>query len=331
MVNADTNWLSSMDATILDNYIPILQDNVFLTNPLLDNLKGNKGLASSVMVEGKKLIVPLMVGKNAGATSYDGYDQINLAPSAGIVDGEIDYSFYTVPIVISREEEKRTSGNKTQMVSLLKGRMTQAEQGLYERLTTDLYSDGTGNGGKNLTGFLAMIPTAASSSAGTYMNINGSTGGVTAWQHKYETQAVASVLTGMENLYRACKDGEDKTNVIVTSDLGESVYAAKLGTSSGTGIGYSVAYTDNKNLDFGAVSYSFKGIPILTDKSHPEVSTTLPIYHFLNTKYLGFIFANWEVEAFTKAQNQKAKYAFINVDCQLFTNNRRRQGKLVTS
>lgn len=319
---ADTNWLSSLNATVLQNYIPILQDNVFQSNPVLQKLQANKGLLSTIKPEGQNLLVPIIVGKNDTATSYSGYDKLPVGPQKGFIDASIGYASYNVSVTISSEEEKRAAGNKTKMVSLLNGRMMQAENSLYELLTQDLFLDGTGNGGKALTGFLAMIPTTAAVTT-SYMGIASNA----AWAHKYKTAGLATLLADMEKLFRSCKDGMDKTDLILTSDLGEEIYGTKLGSG-----GYSVAYAQNTNMDFGPVSYSFKQIPIVTDKAHPDyTANTYPIYHFLNTKYLGFMWANWQVGEYLKPIDQHAKTSLISVDTQLITNNRRRQGKLVVT
>lgn len=319
---ADTNWLSSLNATVLQNYIPILQDNVFESNPVLQKLQANKGLLSSVKPEGQNLLVPIITGKNDTAVAYSGYDKLPVGPQKGFQDAEIGYASYNVSVTISKQEETRAAGNKTKMVSLLNGRMMQAENSLYELLTNDIFvSTGVGAYDKHLTGLDAMIP-ATSAITTAYMGLTS----VPAWAHKYKAAGLATLIADMETLFRQVKDGMDKTDLIITSDLGEQVYGTKLGTG-----GYTVAYASNTNMDFGPVSYTFKGIPIVTDKSCPDATDAYPIYYFLNTKYLGFMFANWDVGAYLKPIDQHAKTSLISVDTQLITNNRRRQGKLVVT
>ena len=260
---------------------------------------------------------------NGGATSYSGYDPINNAPSAGFIDATVRWAHYTAPITISRTEKKYNAGD-SKIVDLVSGRMMQAEESLKQLINQHLYLDGTGNQNKNVIGLLSMIPTTAS--AGTYLNENGAIN--TAWTHKYETMTLASgVLIGLRNLFFQLQDGTDRPNLILTDSIGLSTYEAALLASSG-----SVAITSNGvkgDGSFGDLFY--KGIPIMLDNYHPQVSATLPIYHMLNTKYIGFQYDDGEITPFQQPANMNASTALVNIDCQLFTNNRRRQGKLVLS
>ncbi len=58
---------------------------------------------------------------------------------------------------ISGLEMIQNSG-KEAIIDLLDGRMEVAEAQLANRISGDLYGDGTGNAGKNLTGLAAAVP-----------------------------------------------------------------------------------------------------------------------------------------------------------------------------
>ncbi len=62
------------------------------------------------------------------------------------------------------------NSGKEAIIDLLDGRMEVAEAQLANRISGDLYGNGTGNAGKNLTGLAAAVPD--SPSTGTYGGIN---------------------------------------------------------------------------------------------------------------------------------------------------------------
>ena len=65
------------------------------------------------------------------------------------------------------------NSGKEAIIDLLDGRMQVAEAQLANRISTDIYGDGTGNSGKNLTGLAAAVPDVPNT--GTYGGINRAT------------------------------------------------------------------------------------------------------------------------------------------------------------
>ena len=323
MGNVDTDFNTSLTAITRDSYLMNnLQNNIINDVAALKQLKQKSKVEA--IVQGQYLQVPLMVGLNNGATSYSGYDPINNGPSAGLIDATVRWAHYTAPVTIARTEKKYNSGD-SRIVDLVSARLMQAEESLKKLINEHIYLDGTGNQNKDLIGLLSMIPTTAS--AGTYLGIIGGT--VTAWAHKYATVSVASgVLIGLRDIYYKLTDGGDKPDLILTDDVGLTVYEAALLASSSA---VTIAYASAAKGDGGYGELFYKGIPMVLDNYAPSVSSTLPIYQVLNTKYLGFTFDDGEITPFQQPANMNASTALINIDCQLFTNNRRRQGKLVTS
>ena len=211
---------------------------------------------------GNNIRVPLMVGKNNTTNSYEFYDVLDNTPQKGMIDAKVDWARYATAITISEQEMDETGPAHVKMVDLMKGKIMQAEESLKDRLSTDLYLDGTGNDSKNLLGLLAMIPTSSTSS--TYMSVDGTS--VTAWTQKYQGGASTTLEAMLGNLYRSLKDGGVKPNIILTSDGGEKLYEdLQTGTA-----GVSIAYRDAEVGDIGFGSLRYKGIPMITDKHHPD-------------------------------------------------------------
>lgn len=69
--------------------------------------------------------------------------------------------------------EMLQNSSKEAIIDLLDGRMDIAEAELMNRIGGDVYLDGTGNAGKNLTGLAAAVPDAPTS--GTYGGIDRAT------------------------------------------------------------------------------------------------------------------------------------------------------------
>lgn len=312
----DTDWLTSLYAISADQFLKKLEDNVFNKSVLYTMMKEK----SQVIIRdgGPLLHVPLMVSKNTATNSYEGYDVLDTAPQKGFIDGSIKKAYYYSPITISKQEEEENS-SQAKIVDLLAGRSMQAETSLNDKLNQDLYLDGTGNAGKNLTGLLLMVPSA--SGAGTYLGVNGGT--VTAWDAQYQECASANIISGasgLDSLWYRCKDGMDQPDIVVTDDVGIALYEQK-NRSAGVGI----SYIDGSAADVGFKAVAYKGVPMVPDKGQGT-----GVYHMLNSRYLGFYYKN-DTTDFVRPANQLARTAIIDVVCQLVTSNRRRQGKLVLS
>jgi hypothetical protein len=75
-------------------------------------------------------------------------------------------------VSISGLEQLQNAG-KEQIIDLLEGRVQVAEAQLLNQISAGVYSDGTGNSGKDITGLTAAISTSPTS--GTYGGINRAT------------------------------------------------------------------------------------------------------------------------------------------------------------
>ena len=312
----NTDWTTSLLAISKDQFLTKLQDNIFDKSVIFQTIKQN----SQVIINdgGPQLQVPLMVSKNTGVNSLSGYDVVDTSPQSGFIDGTIGKAYYAAPITISNKEEEENGGD-AQVVNLLAGRTMQAEQSMTDRLNQDLYLDGTGNGGKNLTGLLLMVPSA--SGAGTYMGVNGGT--VTAWDAQYQECASANIISGassLDSLWYRCSDGTDQPDIVVTDDVGITLYEQKNRTS-----GVGISYVNASMADAGFKAVAYKGVPMVSDKGQGT-----GVYHMLNSKYLGFYYKS-DLTDFVRPANQLAKVSLVSVVCQLVSNNRRRQGKLILS
>lgn len=252
---------------------------------------------------GERIVVPLMYGKNTTAGSYSGYDNLDTTPQTGIDAAEFNWKQYSVSITISGEEERKNAGSKTRIIDLLEAKTNQAELSLKEALGQGMFSDGTGNGAKDLTGFQAMI-----SASGTYGGVNSAVH--TWWQANATAVSGALTIALMRTKFNESSvGGKDTPDLITTTQSRYESYEALLTNFNGN-VSFFTQSEDQKKLgDAGFMSLGFKGRPIVWDELQP--TNTM---YFLNTKHMKMVVhsaANIKVTPFVKPENQDARVAQV--------------------
>ena len=161
------------------------QDLVSNNNALLAVMK-RKGLWQTY--SGPKIRQTLQIGKQV-AQWYSGYDQL-LNPAIDLFnDAYFDPKMVVVPVILSMQEILNNEG-QAQLMDVFASYITAAEKALEDAMDAGIYSDGTANGGKQITGLATAIPIVNTS--GVYGGIDRAT--ATIWQTK--TFDANSVLSG---------------------------------------------------------------------------------------------------------------------------------------
>jgi hypothetical protein len=223
--------VSVIIATTIQSRSGKLADNVTLNNAVLDRLRkrGNVRPFSG----GNVILEEIMYNdSNTNNTnSYSGYETLNIAPNSPISAAQFSIAQYASAVTISGLEMLQNS-SKEAIIDLLEGRVQVAEGQLMNRIQTDIYGDGTGNGGKNLTGLAAAV--ADSPSTGVYGGINRAT-----WSF-WQNQAFSGVTNGgaavsaaniqsyMTQLAIKLVRGQDKADLIVADNNYYSLYVNSL-------------------------------------------------------------------------------------------------------
>lgn len=164
--------ISDIIATTIQSRSGELGDNVLNNNALLMMLR-EKGNVKE-FGGGNVILEEIMYtdSSTTNANSYSGYEVLNIAPNSPITAAQFSIQQYYAAVTISGLEMLQNS-SKEAIIDLLDGRMDVAEKQLVNRIAADIYLDGTGNGGKNITGLAAAIPDSPTS--GTYGGISRST------------------------------------------------------------------------------------------------------------------------------------------------------------
>ena len=217
--------ITDIIATTIQSRSGELADNLTQNNAILTRLnqKGNIKPFSG----GNVILQEIMYEDTStnNANSYSGYEVLNIAPDSPISAAQFKIAQYADSVTMSGLEMLQNS-SKEAIIDLLDGRMQVSEARLLNRISGDLYGDGTGNGGKNLDGLGAAV--AVSPTSGTYGGINRATW--TFWQNQITTGATSSttILAAMTTAAIKQIRGTDKADLIVAGNTLYGYYVGAL-------------------------------------------------------------------------------------------------------
>lgn len=222
--------VSDLIATTIAHRNKALADNLEHNNALLAKLRqrGNVKPVSG----GTHIMEEIVYDDGDSASgSYSGYDTIDITPDSPISAAEFDFKQYARAVTISGLEIIQNA-SREQMIDLLAGRVQVAETRLRNAISAGLYGDGTGNGGKDITGLQAAI--SATPTSGTYGGIDRATWAFWRNQEVSCTSDVGSgmsastILSGMNKLALACARGTDRVDLIVADNEAFEYYQSAL-------------------------------------------------------------------------------------------------------
>jgi hypothetical protein len=216
--------ITDIIATTIQSRSGELADNLTQNNAILQRLqqKGNVRPFSG----GNVILEEIMYDDSTtnNANSYSGYEVLNISPDSPISAAQFKIAQYADSVTMSGLEMLQNS-SKEAIIDLLDGRMQVSEARLLNRISTDLYGNGTGNGGKNLDGLGAAV--AVSPSTGTYGGINRATW--TFWRNQITTGATSStILASMTTAAIKQIRGTDKADLIVAGNTMYQYYVGAL-------------------------------------------------------------------------------------------------------
>ena len=217
--------ITDIIATTIQSRSGELADNLTQNNAILQRLqqKGNIRPFSG----GNVILEEIMYNdpNTNNANSYSGYEVLNIAPDSPISAAQYKIAQYADSVTMSGLEMLQNS-SKEAIIDLLDGRMQVSEARLLNRISVDVFGDGTGNGGKNLDGLAAAV--SASPTSGTYGGINRATW--TFWQNQITTGVTGSANIQAKMTEAAIKQirGTDKADLIVAGNTMYQYYVASL-------------------------------------------------------------------------------------------------------
>ncbi len=306
-------------AFTLQNFAPGVSDNVTNQNALLRELKKKGNIKT---VRGGRTLVEHLTYAEADYQRYSGWDTLSVQQATVLDAAEFTPVQSAVPVAISGRDERINRGRE-QIRDIVKVKAQNASDTMANRITQDIYSDGTGT--NQINGLQALI--ADDPTTGTVGGINAST--FAFWQNKMVdvsdeigTVNAANVLSGMNKLWLECTRGTDAPDLITSDDTYFTLYEENLQPL--------MRFSSEQEADAGFMNYRYKRARVLYDGDATTTGHPVGMY-FINTKYLCFKSyegANFQPTQKIRATNQDGTVMHILWMGNLTCSNRSLQGRL---
>lgn len=317
---------------ILSTTIQLLQDDIVdqisNNNALLFELKGRDQIKP--FDGGPKIVQPLEYAENGTYQRYQGYETLDITPSQVFTAAEYNIKQIAISVSMSGLEMIQNSG-KSQMKDLMEARLKNARHTLDNNFETDLWSDGTGSGGKQVGGMQLLIPDDPTT---------GTVGGISrasySWWQPYHYHGAAdggaavssvNISTYMKRVLNGVFVGKERPTVIMADGTYYTYYWESLAAIQRF-------QSDQKNnmASGGFDSVLFESIPVVNCGGLGGACPAAHMY-FINGKYLylrpfkGRQFT--ELNPTRHSVNQDAEVRLIAWAGNLTLSNGRKQGLLV--
>jgi|TARA_R110000744_G_scaffold251094_5_gene367100 hypothetical protein len=303
------------------------------TRKIADNVTDNNVLLKKLSMKGKikpfsggnKILQELSFAENSNAGWYSGYDLLPVGVSDVLSAAEFDIKQAAVPVVISGLEMLQNSGRE-KMIDLLEARMSVAESTLSNLICEGLYSDGTANGGKEITGLDLAIP--VNPATGTYGGIDRATW--TFWRSIVSSGVAltaANIQQAMNGVWADLVRGKENPDLIVMDNTLWETYVASLQSQQ--------RFHQAEVGDLGFPTLKFMGTDVCLDGGIGGNATAGTAY-FLNTDYIHYRpHSNRNMVPLSPdrryATNQDAEVQILAWAGNLTSSGSRYQGRLISA
>lgn len=310
--------ISDIIATTIQSRTRKIADNVTDNNAALKylSMKGNVKTFSG----GNVILQELSFRDNGNAGYYSGYDLLPVSAQDVISAAEFNIKQVAVPVVISGLEILQNSG-KEKMIDLMDSRLEVAEASMKNLISNGIYSDGTGSGGKQITGLDAAVPVSPTT---TYGGIDPSTWSFWANQVVNTSGVTASTIQASWNsLWVKQIRGNDKPDLILTDNTTFALYLNSLQAQQ--------RFADVRKGEAGFDTIKYMSADVVLDGGI-EGNCGSNTAYFLNTNYI-----HWRPHADRNmvplspnkryAVNQDAEVQILAFAGNLTTSGRKFQGR----
>lgn len=245
--------VSDIIATTIESRTRKIADNVTKNNAILMRLsqKGRMRTFSG----GRLIYQELSFAENGNAGWYSGYDLLPVAAQDVLSAAQYDIKQAACPVIVSGLEQLQNAGPE-QMIDLIGGRIDVAESTMRNLVCGGLYSDGTGAGGKQITGLNAAVP--ADPTTGVYGGIDRATWAF--WRPGLGAagaSAKATVQDCFNGLWAKLIRGADRPDLIPVDN---SIWQAYVGSLQAQ-----QRFTDAKVGDLGFPTLKFMDADVVLD------------------------------------------------------------------
>lgn len=267
--------VSDIVATTIQSRSGELADNVTKNNAALMKIakRGNVKPFSG----GNVIFQEMSFAENGNAGYYSGYDLLPVAAQDVLTAAEYQIKQAAVPVTVSGLEMLQNAG-KEKIIDMMDGRMGVAESSLENLLAGGVYADGTGFGGKEVTGLNAAIPVVPTT--GTYGGIDRATW--VFWRNQVTNLAggvvtAANIQGFMNGLWARLVRGRDHPDLILSDANFWNLYIASLQAQQ--------RFTQAEIGDLGFPTIKYMGVDFVLDGGIGGFCPANTLF-MLNTKYL---------------------------------------------
>lgn len=328
-------------STTLQHYRPQFADNITDKSAVMFNLKQRGGVEEQA--GGRTLVEPLISAENTTVGSYRDFDIIPTDPQEGITAAEFPWAQLAGSLIISGRQEFVNSENRTRVLSLIKGKTLQLQMTMTNEFNRQSHGDGSGNGGKDITGFLAAIEN------GLAWNVYG---GIDAnihlyWRNQWIGFAAFSGNAALDDtdtdirdfrqvlttFYNVCMRNTDKPKLWLTGQRVHEYFEQSMVVNERYMKGGNVS--DVKMAAAGFENLMFKSVPVVLDNlvfnTNIAANASNQQIESLNTDFIKLIVGsgrNFVMTPFVRPPNQEAKVAQVILYAQFVLSNRQLQGRM---
>lgn len=184
-----------------------LTDNVYSATPVLKRFSDKAKKVGG----GLQIQVPVIHSAPTGGGSYSDLDTLTVTRTDNISAAVYDWKQYYEPVRVSRLDLAKTSGDAGKL-DLIASKIKIAESNFAENLSDGMFSDGTGNSGKDITGFAAVL--SATAAYGGIAVADMATWAAQVLANSGTPRALTLAL--IQQLDGACTNGKDSLSLFVS-------------------------------------------------------------------------------------------------------------------
>lgn len=275
MASPNANY-DDLATTTIDRRSRRLADNVSQQTALLMRLK-EKGRIRT-FTGGTSITEEIAYSGPGNSQWYSGFDQIGVTQNDMLTAANFAIKQLAVAVSMSGLEGLQNSGPE-QFIDLFAARLEQAEREMMNTISTGIYSDGTGSGGKQIGGLRLLV-----SDDGT-----GTVGGIAAgtyawWKNAYYdfsdnsvVPSSATIQSAMNTLFLQCSRNRDQPDLIVADNTYYRYYWESLQPN--------MRYTNTRLADAGFTNLQFMGADVVADGGMDGAAPASHMY-FLNSDFI---------------------------------------------
>lgn len=272
--------LTEIATTTIDSRSGIVGDNVTKNNGFLTYLQDRGNIKT--LSGGDNINEEISFAENANAMWYSGMDTLSTAQGDVLTSAQFQWKQLAAAVVISGLELMKNR-SKERILDLMAERQEVAENTLRNFVSVGLYSDGTGYGGKQITGLDLAVPTDPTT--GTYGGINRALTSNVFWRSQIQSDSGAPSATTiqgrMNSLYAKCVRGEDHPDLVLSGSTYWQFFMASLQTLQ--------RFMEPKKANLGFTGTQYLGADVILDGGiGGGANETNGTMYFLNTKYFKF-------------------------------------------